>query len=102
MARLLQLDAQDKQALHALDTSFTFNNNYEIATVIGEMEINMIRPADDGGARFWLTITLPGGEELDVRIARTQRWISSISSGRPNDNGPVGAKPRPCTRGAGR
>ena len=30
------------------------------------------RPADDGGARFWLTIKFPNGEELDVRVARTQ------------------------------
>ena len=36
------------------------------------VEVEIVRPADDGGARFWLTIRLPGGEELDVRIARAQ------------------------------
>ena len=36
------------------------------------MEVEIIRPADDGGAQFWLTITFPSGEELDVRIARAQ------------------------------
>jgi len=30
----------------------------------------VVRPADSD--QFWLTITFPGGEELDVRIARTQ------------------------------
>ena len=36
------------------------------------MEIKIIRRAHDGGDQFWLTITLPGGEELDVRIRRVQ------------------------------
>ena len=44
----------------------------ETATVVGEMEVCLVRPADDGGDRFWLTIKFPGGETLDVRIARTQ------------------------------
>ena len=44
----------------------------ETATVGGEMEVVIVRPPDDGGARFWLTIRLPGGEELDVQIARAQ------------------------------
>jgi hypothetical protein len=29
-------------------------------------------PADDGGARFRLTLKFPDGEELEVRIARSQ------------------------------
>ena len=36
------------------------------------MEVVIVRLADDDGDRFWLTITLPGGEELDVRIQRAQ------------------------------
>ena len=36
------------------------------------MEVVIVRPADDGGARFWLTIRLPDGEELNVRIQRAQ------------------------------
>ena len=44
----------------------------EVATVVGEMEVEIVRPADDGGARFRLTLKFPNGEELEVRIARTQ------------------------------
>ena len=40
--------------------------------ISGEMEVEIVRPADDGGAQLWLTIRFPSGEELDVRIARTQ------------------------------
>jgi hypothetical protein len=68
----MRLDDQDKRALHALDDTFTVNNNGEVASITGEMEITIIRPADDGGARFWLTIRFPSNETLDVRIARSQ------------------------------
>jgi hypothetical protein len=50
----------------------TISADGETATVVGEMEVVVVRPADDDGARFWLTIKFPGGETLDVRIARTQ------------------------------
>jgi hypothetical protein len=36
------------------------------------MEVVIVRPAHDGGDQFRLTIRFPGGETLDVRIARTQ------------------------------
>jgi hypothetical protein len=72
MARCMQFDAQDKAALRALDDTFTISADGETASITGEMEVTIVRPADDGGARFWLTIRLPGGEELDVRIARAQ------------------------------
>ena len=67
MARC-RLDAQDRAALRALDDGFVISADGETATVTGEMEITVVRPADDGGARFWLTIRFPSGEELDVRI----------------------------------
>ena len=70
MARC-RLDDQDKAALHKLDDDFTISADGEVAKVVGEMEVEIVRPADDGGARFWLTIKFPGGEELDVRIARS-------------------------------
>jgi hypothetical protein len=70
MARCLQLDDQDKQALRALD-DFTITDG-ERAVISGEMEVEIVRPADDGGARFRLTIKFPSRETLDVRIARAQ------------------------------
>ena len=42
------------------------------AMLSGEMEITVERPADDDGNRFWLMITFPGGEQLDVRLRRSQ------------------------------
>ena len=71
MARCLQLDDQDRAALRKLDDDFAITADGETATVAGEMEVEIVRPADDGGDRFWLTIRFPGGEELDVRIARS-------------------------------
>jgi hypothetical protein len=67
--RCMQFDTQDQAALRALD-DFTISAD-GTATVAGEMEVVVVRPADDDGARFWLTIKFPGGETLDVRIART-------------------------------
>ena len=70
MARCLRFDNQDRAALRALD-DFTISGDGEIATVAGEMKVEVVRPADDGGGRLWLTIRLPGGEDLNVRIQRT-------------------------------
>lgn len=72
MARCMQFDAQDRAALRKLDDDFTFSNDGETASITGEMTVEIVRPADDGGARLWLTIRFPGGETLDVRIARSQ------------------------------
>jgi hypothetical protein len=36
------------------------------------MEVEIVRPVDDGGARFWLKIRFHGDEKLDVRIRRAQ------------------------------
>ena len=72
MARCLQFDAQDQAALQALDSDITISADGEVATVTGEMEVEVVRPVDDGGNRFRLTITFPNGEELEVRIARSQ------------------------------
>jgi hypothetical protein len=67
----MQFDTQDQAALRALD-DFTISADGEIASIKGEMKVEVVCPADDDGARFWLTIKFPGGETLDVRIARTQ------------------------------
>jgi hypothetical protein len=72
MARCMPFDDQDKRALHALDSDFTFSTDGETATITGEMEIEVVRPADDAGNRLWLAIKFPSGEELDVRIVRSQ------------------------------
>jgi hypothetical protein len=67
----MRLDAQDMAALRALD-EFTISADGKTATVAGEMEAVVVRPADDDGARFRLTIRFPSGEELEARIARAQ------------------------------
>ena len=71
MARC-RLDDQDKAALHKLDDEFTISADNEVAKVVGEMEVEIIRLTSDDGARFRLTIKFPNGEELEVRIARAQ------------------------------
>jgi hypothetical protein len=70
MARCMRFDDQDKAALRELD-DFTISADGETATVAGEMEIEIVRLAHDGGDRLWLTITLPGGEEFAVRVFRS-------------------------------
>jgi hypothetical protein len=72
MPRYMRLDDQDKAALRKLDNNFEFNIDGERAVISGEMEVEIVRPANDGGARLWLTITFPNNETLDVRIARSQ------------------------------
>ena len=69
MARCMRFDEQDKRALRALDSDFTISADGETATVAGEMEIEIVRLAHDGGDRLWLTI--PGGEEFAVRVFRS-------------------------------
>jgi hypothetical protein len=64
----VQLDDRDKRALRALD-DFTISADGETATIVGEMKVAIVRPADD---RFCLTISFPSGETLDVRIMRDQ------------------------------
>ena len=65
----MRLDAQDNAALRALDDDFTINADGETAVINSEMEIVLVRPADD---RFQLTLEFPSGETLDVRIRRAQ------------------------------
>ena len=48
MPRHMRLDDQDKRALRALDSDFVISADGETATVTGEMEVTIIRPADDG------------------------------------------------------
>ena len=72
MAKCMPFDNQDKAALRKLDDDFTFSTDGEVAAISGEMEVEIVRPADDGGAQLWLTITFPGGEKFDVKIRRAQ------------------------------
>jgi hypothetical protein len=72
MPQHMRLDDQDKRALHALDDGFVISADGERAVISGEMEVEIIRPAEDGGARLWPTITFPNNETLHVRIARAQ------------------------------
>lgn len=70
MAQHLQLDAGDQAALQALDPSFTFSDG--IATVVGEMQIEVARLGEADGTRLQLKIRFPSNEELVVRLLRTQ------------------------------
>ena len=72
MASCIQFDDRDKRALRKLDTDFVISDDGETATVAGEMEVTVVRPVDADGARFWLRLKFPGGETLDVRMARAQ------------------------------
>ena len=50
MARCRRFNEQDRAALRALD-DFTISADGETATVAGEMEIEIVRLAHDGGDR---------------------------------------------------
>ena len=51
MARCMRFNEQDRAALRALD-DFTISADGETATVAGEMEIEIVRLAHDGGDRL--------------------------------------------------
>ena len=51
MARCMRFDDQDRAALRALD-DFAISRDGEIATVAGDMKVELVRPADDGGGRL--------------------------------------------------
>jgi hypothetical protein len=67
----MKLDAKDLAALAALD-DFNISDGGEVATVSGQMEVEVTRLASDGGDQFQLRFTFPGGEPLDVKIRRVQ------------------------------
>jgi hypothetical protein len=71
MARCMPLDDQDKAALRVLD-DFTVSDDGKTATLAGEMKVEIVRPVPiNGRDQFWLTISLPGGEEFAVKMPRT-------------------------------
>jgi hypothetical protein len=74
MARCMPFDDQDKAALRALG-DFTIAPDGETATLAGEMKVEIVRPAYDGGSQLWLTITLPGGEEFEMTIPHDQLFF---------------------------
>jgi hypothetical protein len=51
MSQHMQLDAQDKATLRALD-DFTISADDETATIAGEMEVTIVRPAADDKLDF--------------------------------------------------
>jgi hypothetical protein len=69
--RHIRFDDQDKRALAALDADFAISADGEVAAVSGQMEVEIVRLAGDGGDRFRLRIRFPG-EELDIKIGRAQ------------------------------
>jgi hypothetical protein len=68
----MRLNEQDKAALRALDADFTVSADGELGSIRGEMEVVVVRPVEDDGARLLFTLRFPGGEKFDVRILRMQ------------------------------
>ena len=73
----MRFDDLDRRALRALDTDFAIDDSGEVATVAGEMKIELARTADD---RLRLTIEFPGGEEFAVLLSR-QRTLEQLNIG---------------------
>jgi hypothetical protein len=67
----MKLDPQDLAALRALDTNFTLNDDGTVATVEGHMLVVATRPDQMDGTQIWLKFSFPGGEQLDVKCARS-------------------------------
>jgi hypothetical protein len=70
MTRCMKFDALDQRALQALDHEFEVDASGEVATVTGDMTVVITRPADSD--QFWIRLTFPNGEKLDVKIRRAQ------------------------------
>jgi len=70
MARL-RFDDRDKAALHKLDTEVVINDSNEVAVIAGEIEVEIMRLAGDGGDQFRLRFKFPG-EPPDVKARRVQ------------------------------
>ena len=65
MARCMQFDDQDRQALERLG-EFSISQDGETASISGDMKVAIVRPQQKGDQQLWLTLTLPGGEDLDL------------------------------------
>jgi hypothetical protein len=61
--RCIKFDDRCEQALRALD--FAISDDGEIAKLVGEMQIGIIRPGQD---RLLVAISLPRGEELHFEM----------------------------------
>jgi hypothetical protein len=67
MTDRVRLDLQDKAALRALDSDFVIAADGEVATIAGDMKVEIIRVADE---RYQLAINFPGGEEFIILLSR--------------------------------
>src|SRR5258708_4600667 len=74
MARCMRFDTQDRAVLAALDNDFKISIDGETATVTGEMKLTVVRLADDGADRLWLTLTVENG---GVLVQCTPTFIGS-------------------------
>lgn len=70
MTNRIRFDPQDQAVLRALDHEFVISN--DVAVIEGEMQVEVVRPTDADGTQLWITLKFPGGEKLDVKIARAQ------------------------------
>ena len=71
MADHTPLDDMDRIALAKLDENFLVTPDSMAASVSGNMKLSIVRDADGSVDLFLLTLEMPGGELLDVRIRRT-------------------------------
>jgi hypothetical protein len=69
MADRVRFDSRDKAALRKLDTDFTIAADGEVATIAGNIEIEIVRVA---GERFQLTLNFPGGMEFPILLSRSR------------------------------
>ena len=83
MAQYMRFDDQDRAALRALD-DFAISADGETATVAGEMKVELVRPADDGG-QFGSRSGCPAAKISTLGYS-APRCCSSVASKRTNPN----------------
>lgn len=72
MTRSVRFTTEDTAALRKLDADAAIDDSNEVAVISGDMKLKVVRLAHDSGDQFRLTLTFPGAEELEIRIARVQ------------------------------
>jgi hypothetical protein len=71
MTNYMPLNDQDLAALAKL-AEFEISDGGRIAGVTGEMTVEVVRAADEGGGRLRLRITFPNEEKFDVWLLRAK------------------------------
>jgi hypothetical protein len=69
MTDRVRLDSSDKAALRALDSDFAIDAGGEIATIAGDMKVEIVRVTDE---RYQLAITFPNDQEFIILLSRSR------------------------------